>query len=347
MKHWTKRTLSFLLMLAMLLSLAACSKNDNTNANDNENNNESENSDAVIDTETPINVMVLNGTTGFGIAKLIDESTNGQAELNYNFSVESDPSNVTAALINGSADIAALPTNAASVVYNKSNGGVQLLALNTLGVLYLMTNDTVSITSFEDLRGQTVYVPAQNPTFIFSYLCSQNGLTVGEDVIIDNTYAQAADLRTAIASGEVAIAVLPEPMVTIAKAANENLTVAMDLTESWDAVSPAGSLVQGCMVVRTEFAEAHPNELAVFLKEYGDSISYLTSGAEDIGTVIESTGVFTNGAVAAKAVPNCNVCFVTGEEMKAAMSAFLEIMFEVAPESIGNALPADNFYYIG
>lgn len=174
-----------------------------------------------------------------------------------------------------------------------------------------------------------------------------NGLTVGEDVIIDNTYAQAADLRTAVASGEVAIAVLPEPMVTIAKAANDTLTVAMDLTESWDAVSPAGSLVQGCMVVRTEFAEAHPNELSAFLKEYENSIAYLSSGAEDIGTVIESTGVFTNGAVAAKAVPNCNACFITGEDMKTAMSEFLKIMFEIAPESIGNKLPADDFYYIG
>jgi len=244
-------------------------------------------------------------------------------------------------------DIAALPTNAASVVYNKTGGGVQLLALNTLGVLYVVTNDTVSVTSFEDLKGQTVYVPAQNPTFIFKYLCEQNGLTVGEDVIIDNSYAQPADLRTAVVSGEVAVAVLPEPMVTIAKAANDTLTVAMDLTAEWDKVSPAGSLAQGCVVVRTEFAQEHPAEVAGFLGEYEASIQAVSACGEGVAEIIESSGVFTKGPVAVKAIPNCNLCFVTGEDMKTAMSAFLQVMFDTAPESVGGTLPGDDFYYVG
>lgn len=341
MKNWSK-LLSLILTLSMVLSFAGCAKEEPEPTP-----TQTPEQTEAVDPALPINVMVLNGTTGFGMAKLMDDMDNGLAALNYQFSVESDASNVTAALINGTADIAALPTNAASVVYNKTNGSVQLLALNTLGVLYVVTNDAVSVTSFEDLKGQTVYAPAQNPTFIFKYLCEQNGLTVGEDVIIDNTYAQPADLRTAVASGEVAIAVLPEPMVTIAKAANDTLITAMDLTAEWDKVSPAGSLVQGCVVVRTEFATAHPNEVNEFLQEYEASIAYLTSGAENIGTIIENTGVFAKGAVAAKAIPKCNLCFVTGTEMKNSMNAFLEIMNNVAPESIGGTLPADSFYFVG
>ena len=253
MKNWSKLA-ALLLTLAIALSFAACSPKTPAPTPTPE----------AQQSETPVNIMALNGTTGFGMAKLINDAN--QDESGYTCTVESDASNVTAALINGTTDIAALPTNAAAVVYNKTNGGVQLLALNTLGVLYLVTNDTVSVTSFEDLKGQTVYVPAQNPTFIFQYLCAQNGLTVGEDVIIDNTYAQPADLRTAVASGEVAVAVLPEPMVTIAKAANDKLTTALDLTAEWDRVSPAGSLVQGCVVVRTEFVKEHPDEIAQLLK---------------------------------------------------------------------------------
>lgn len=347
MKNWSKIAISVLLILALVFSLAACSKKDAETVTPTPEADPSPSPEVVIDTETQINVMTLNGTTGFGMAKLIDNVENKIAVLNYNISVESDASNVTAALINGTVDIAALPTNAASVVYNKSNGGVQLLALNTLGVLYVVTNDTVSVTSFEDLKGQTVYVPAQNPTFIFKYLCEQNGLTVGEDVIIDNSYAQPADLRTAVASGEVSIAVLPEPMVTIAKSANDKLVTALDLTAEWDKVSEPGSLVQGCVVVRTEFAQEHPNEVAQFLQEYEESINYLTSGAEDVGDMIESTGVFTKGAVAVKAIPNCNLCFITGKEMKDAMVSFLETMFAVEPTSIGRAIPADDFYYVG
>ena len=296
------------------------------------------------DSGLPVNVMVLNGTTGFGMAKLISDSEKGAAALNYSFQVESDASNVIAALVSGSADIAALPTNAAAALYNKTEGKVQLLALNTLGVLYLVANsETESIQSVADLAGKTIYVPAQNPTFIFRYICEQNGL---DDVTIDNSYAQPADLRTALAAGEVDLAVLPEPMVTIALSANDKLVTALDLTAEWDAAAPtSGSLVQGCVVVRAEFAEEHPAEVAAFLEEYEQSIAYLSSDTADAAALIESTGIFTKAAVAQKAIPNCNVCFISGADMVEPMSAFLEIMFELAPESVGGKLPGGDFYY--
>ena len=340
MKNWSKLMLTTLLILAMVLSFAACGNqtgDDNTSATD-----VTPTPEVTLDTETPVNIMVLNGTTGFGMAKLISDNSKGDSTLNYNISVETDASNITAALINKTVDIAALPTNAAAVAYNKSQGEVQALALNTLGVLYLVTDDTISIASFEDLRGQTVYVPAQNPTIIFSYLCKANGLEVGTDVFIDNTYAQPADLRTAVASGEVSVAVLPEPMLTIAKSSNDKLVTAMDLTVEWNKVSPEGSLVQGCVVVRKEFAEEHPNEVAAFLEEYGRSIEFLSGDPSTVGAVIEETGVFAKGAVAAKALPNCNICFITGEEMKTAMETFLAAM---PVNSVGGALPAADFYY--
>lgn len=298
------------------------------------------------DPHTPVNVMVLNGSTGFGMAKLIHDSENGGAILNYSFQVESDASNITAALVSGGADIAALPTNAAAALYNKTEGGVQLLALNTLGVLYLVADSqTEDIGSVSDLAGKTVYAPAQNPTFIFQYICQANGL---DDVVIDNSYAQPADLRTAVAAGEVGLAVLPEPMVTIAMSANDKLSRALDLTDEWNAVAPvADSLVQGCVVVRTQFAAEHPAEVEAFLDEYAQSIAYLSSGADDIGQIIESTGIFTNGAVAQKAVPGCNVCFISGQDMVAQMETFLDIMFTLAPESVGGKLPGDDFYYLG
>lgn len=329
---------ALVLALVMIFALAACGQKQ-----------ESEPTPTPApeaDASLPVNVMVLNGTTGFGMAGLISDSEAGNAALNYTFSVETDASNITAALVNGTADIGALPTNAAATLYNKTGGKVQVLALNTLGVLYLVTDGSEEITSFEDLRGKTVYAPAQNPTFIFQALCEKNGLAVGEDITIDNTYAQPADLNTAVSSGEVSLAVLPEPMVTVARNANDQLTVALDLTAEWDKVMPAGSLVQGCVVVRTEFAEEHPAEVAKFLEEYEASIELLTSDTAAAAQKIEETGVFAKAAVAQKAIPNCNVCFVTGAEMQSALGEFLNVMFEVAPDSIGGAVPADDFYCI-
>ena len=284
MKHLRKCT-ALLLAVLMVLALAACGEKDTGSA---------------VDKELTVNVVSLNGTTGFGMAKLMADSKAGSAALNYNFTVETDPSNATAALVNGTADIAALPTNAAAALYNKTNGAVQVLALNTRGVLYVVTDGTENITSFADLRGKTVYVPVQNPTFIFQYLCEKNGLTAGTDITIDNTYAQPAELNTALASGEVHIAVLPEPMVTIARAANPELTAALDLT-------------------------AEP---------------------EQAGQMIQDAGIFAKAAVAAKAIPNCNVCFVSGAEMQAPLTAFLTALSTVAPQSIGGSVPGDDFYCV-
>lgn len=297
-----------------------------------------------LDSELPVNVMVLNGTTGFGMAKLISDASTGNAALNYSFSVESDASAVTAALISGDCDLAALPTNAAATVYNKTEGGVQALAVNTLGVLYLVVNgEALTISSLAELEGMTVYVPAQNPTFIFKAITSAAGV----NVTIDNTYAQPADLRTALAASEVDIAVLPEPMVTIAESANESLITALDLTAEWDAVQPTGSLMQGCVVASAAFAQEHPEALAAFLEEYEASIAYLTDSPEEAVALIEQTGVFTNAAVAQKAIPNCNVCFVAGEEMKSSLSAFFEILYGLDPAAVGGAVPGEDFYFLG
>lgn len=350
-----KKLFALVLTLCMLLSMAACAAPETapvTQATEPQTTTET-----VTETTTeataeatqptapaaPVSVMVLNGTTGFGMANLMDAASRGEAAQEYDFSVETDASNIVAALVNGSADIAALPTNAAATVYNKTQGGVQVLALNTLGVLYVVTDGSVTVESVADLAGQTVYAPAQNPTFIFQNIVTANGLA---DVTIDNTYAQPADLNAAVASGQVSIAVLPEPMVTVARAQNPDLVVALDLTAEWDKVCAPGSLVQGCVVVRTAFAQERPEAVAAFLEEYGLSIEAMTADIQGTAAKIEACGIFAKGAVAAKAIPNCNVCFIKGQEMKAALSEFLNIMFAVAPASVGGAVPGDDFYCI-
>ncbi len=294
-----------------------------------------------------VNVMVLNGTTGFGIAKLISDSKSGNAALPYTVSVETDASNITASLVSGACDIAALPTNAAANVALKTQGGVKVIAVNTLGVLYVMNNtEKVALTTFEDLRGKTVYCPAQNPTFLIKAVCEANGLKVGEDIIIDNTYAQPADLRTALASGMVDIAVLPEPMVTIAKSANASLAASLDLTAEWEKHYPANSLMQGCVVVRTEFLEQHPEAVQAFLSEYKASIEFVNTNTEQAANMIVEAGIFAQAPVAQKAIPNSNICYIDGAEMKEGLQSFYSVLLKIAPASIGGQLPAEDFYYV-
>ena len=323
-----KRILFLALALLMVLPLfAACQKYDG---------------------ELTVNVWVLNGTTGFGIAPLIEDKKADNTALNYNFTVETNAANVQSALINGDADIAALPTNAAAALYNKTGGEVVLLALNTRGVLYLVANTAKASapTFLAELAGKTVYCPAQNPAFVTKALLDKAQIA---GVTLDSTtYAEPAALRDAVASGLVDFAVLPEPMVTIAiskaKQANAGvtLTAALDLTKEWESAFGSDSLVQGCIVARRAFVEEHPEEVKKFLEEYEASITFVMENPADASQKIVNSGVFAQAAVAEKAIPKCNLCFVTGEEMKNAMTAFLSAL---PLNSIGGALPADDFYY--
>ena len=329
-----KRVLLFTLALLMLLPLiASCQKYDD---------------------QLAVKVWVLNGTTGFGIAPLIEDAKAENTALNYQFTVETNAANVQAALINGDADIAALPTNAAAALYNKAsllsseNAGFVLLALNTRGVLYLVANTAkgAAPTTLAELSGKTVYCPAQNPAFVTKALLDKAEIA---GVTLDSiTYAAPADLRDAVASGKVDYAVLPEPMVTIAiskaKQANTGvtLTAALDLTAEWKTAFGTDSLVQGCVVARKAFVEEHPEEVKKFLEEYKNSITYVMENPTEASVKIADSGVFAQAAVAEKAIPKCNLCFITGEEMKSTMNAFLAAL---PVTSIGGAMPDDDFYY--
>ena len=324
MKRTIKILLAICLTAALALSLIACATTE-------------------VEDELEIKISVLNGTTGFGAAKLMNDAKNGETQNKYIFTVETDASNRTAGLINGSIDIAALPTNAAATVYNKTSGGIKIAAINTLGVLYLVTGEGVEINSIADLQGKTVFTPAQNPAFIFNAIISGNSL---ENVTVDTSYAQPADLRAAVVSGEVEIAVLPEPMVTIAKSTNSAVKVALDLTEEWEKIYGENSLAQGCIVVRTEWAEAHPKELADFLAEYKTSIEFTNTNAADASAMIVDLGIFAGKApVAQKAIPNCNIKYIDGDEMAESLDKFFTELHRVAPASVGGKVPDSAIYY--
>lgn len=324
MKRALSLILTCVLVVTALFTFSSCGKNDSTT----------------------IRIAVLNGTTGFGMAKLMEDSANGSSENKYEFTVETDATNIIALLTAGEIDMAALPTNAAANVYNKTNGQVQVLAINTLGVLYLIEKDD-QISSIEDLNGKTIYVPAQNPTFITKYILDSHGINATID---STTFSTPALLQQAVISGQVDLAVLPQPVVTAAiagaKKANNNYSIALDLTKEWDNIPGSEKLVQGCIVVRKDFAENNPDAVNAFLNEYEKSINYLNENPSDAAALIVEHGIFANQAVAETAIPKCNVTFMKGEEMKSAMSAFITAMYNVAPQSVGGKIPSSDFYYI-
>lgn len=290
-----------------------------------------------------VRVGTLMGPTGMGMAKLMDAAANGAAEGSYDFFVASSPDQIASAVISGEVDVAAVPVNLASVLWQKTERNVQVLAVNTLGVLYVLENgDTIH--SVSDLAGKTLCATGQGatPEYILNYLLAANGLDPENDLTVEYL-SEHTELATKLSAGEVVLGMLPEPNVTAVLSGNPDVRIALDLTEEWDKVSDS-TLVQGCIIVSSEFAETYPNAVETFLNEYRASVDFVNDHPAEASVMIESAGIVPKAAVAQKALPNCNICLLTGNEMKTAVSQMLEVLYSADPKSVGGALPDEAFY---
>ncbi len=296
-----------------------------------------------------VRVAAMKGPTGMGISKLMADDEAGTTVNDYTFTLAGAPAEVSAALIGGNVDIAALPTNLAATVYNKTKGSdkeIAVMALNTLGVLYVL-EDGNEINSVSDLKGKTILATGQGstPEYILRYLLTENGIDPDKDVTIEFK-SEHAELAAALSAGNAHLAMLPEPNVTSTLLANTDLRIALDLTAEWDKLAGEESqLVQGCIVVNKAFAAANPEAVEAFLEEYAASVKYVTENTADAAALIEKYGIVPKAAIAQKALPNCNICCITGKEMKTALSGFLTVLFEANSASVGGTLPDDGFWY--
>ena len=292
-----------------------------------------------------VNVMALKGPTAMGMVEFMNEADSGTiTDNNYHFNITAATDEVSAALAQGTTDIAAVPANLASVLYNNTEGGVQVLAINTLGVLYIVeSGDTVH--SVEDLRGKTIYASGKGntPEAALNYVLTQNGIDPSADVTIE-WKSEQAECLSALMAEENAIAMLPQPFVTTAQAQSENLRVALDLTEEWDALDNGSALLTGVVVARTTFVEEHPEVVSAFLDHYQESVDYVNSNVEEAAQLVGQYEIVT-AEVAQKALPECNIVFIEGAEMKEKLSGYLSVLFEQNPQSVGGALPDDAFYF--
>lgn len=299
--------------------------------------------------ENSVNILALKGPTAMGMVSLMNQADQGEvADENYNFQIVASPDEVTPAIAQGTADIAAVPANLASVLYQKTDGSVQVLTINTLGVLYLVENGD-QIQNISDLKGKTIYASGKGatPEYALNYILKENGLTPGEDVQIE-WKSEHTECVAALAEHEDAIALLPQPFVTTAQSKNDSLRVALDLTEEWDNIQKENggnsSLVTGVTVVRTEFVQEHPEIVEDFMERYQESVTFVNDHAEEAAKMIGNYDIIPE-EIAKKALPECNIVYIDGAEMKEKLSGYLEVLKQENPQSVGRALPADEFYY--
>lgn len=291
-----------------------------------------------------IRIGGLTGPTSMGLVKIMEDSAAGTAANSYEFTVAGSADELTPKLVKGELDMAALPANLASVLYNNTDGAVEVLAVNTLGVLYIVQKNAV-IASLSDLRGQTIYATGKGstPEYNLRYILSQNGIDPDKDVTIE-WKSEPTEVVALLKTAESGVAMLPQPYVTIAQGQVEGLAVAIDLTAEWDKLGNGSTMITGVLVARREFVEAHPALIKAFLEEYETSIAYVNTNAADAAQLIEKHGIF-KAAVAEKAIPYCNIAFFSGAEMKPALEGYLKVLFDAKPASVGGNLPGASFYY--
>ncbi len=313
-----KKTILILLALILTLSVFACGRQAQTPAE-------------------PVRVAALAGPTGMGLAYMMQDMQD-----NYQVEILTAPDQVTAKFISGEVDIAAVPINLASVLYKKTEGEANVIAINTLGVLYLLDTDG-SINSVEDLAGKTVYSVGQGstPEYILQYLLDAYGLT---DSVKVEFIADGTELIAKLKDGTAQIALLPEPHVSVACASVETARVALKINDLW-AEKNDTQVVQGVYIVRKSYLESHKAQVDAFLKDAETSATKVVT-EEGAAAVIAAQGIIPKEPIAKRAIPNCNICLIKGSEMKSTVAAMLKVLFDANPKSIGGSMPNDDFYYV-
>ena len=291
-----------------------------------------------------VSVAALRGPTAMGLSKLMYDSENGISDGNsYSFTLEGSPDAVVPMIVRGDVDIAAIPGNLASVLYNRTKGAVEVIGINTLGVLYIVENGD-SVHSVEDLRGRTIYSAGKGatPEYALQYVLKANGLEVGKDVYIE-WKSEHAECVAALGADPDGVAMLPQPFATTALMRDGSMRVALDLNDLWQEKT-GHVLITGVTIARRDFVESEKDALSVFLSSYADSVEYINGNTEEGAAIVGHYGIVPEN-VAVKAIPACNIVLITGEEMKESLSGYLDILYAQNPQSVGGNVPGDDFYY--
>lgn len=297
--------------------------------------------------EPDLRFYVLSGPTGIGAMNLWEKADAGETRLDVQLTMTGSNDEIIAAISSGSADLAAIATNLAAVLYQKTDGGVSVVAVNTLGVLNLLALSNPPQT-MADLKGRTIVAPGQgaNPEYILRYVLQGNGLDPDRDIEL-RFVSEGAELLSVWGTEPEAVLLAPQPVATTLLMQNEGAVLFADMTQEWEAVSGGEStLMMGCVIARNDYLRDHAAEVEIFLAEYEASIAAARNDVPHTAALCEAYGLIPKAALAQKAIPHCGLTFLSGEELQQ-LSGYYRVMYEAAPKSIGGALPGDDFYYAG
>lgn len=332
-----KKMISLLLALALALTLCACVTPKTPMPIE----------DGDKSAAQPVTVRLggLKGPTSMGMVKLFDDADNGLGQNAYTYTIAASANELTPQLVQGELDVLAVPANVAAILYNQTEGGVVLLAAGTLGVLYIVEKGGETVTDIASLNGKTIYATGKGatPEYALTYLLSQHGLTLGEDVQVE-WKSEPTEIVALMAEQDNAVAMLPQPFVTVAQSKIEGLRMALDLNAEWDALDNGSALITGVIVARRAVVEENPAAVEAFLKDYAASVDWVNANTADAAALIGEYSI-VDAAVAEKALPYCNIVCLTGADLLEALPGYLEVLYNASPAAVGGEMPDNSFYF--
>ena len=288
-----------------------------------------------------VRIGSLKGPTSIGLLELMEQTQNGE-KSGYEFTMETQADALLPKMVSGDLDIALVPANVASVLYNKTQGGVTVIDINTLGVLYMLSGDA-SIESVTDLAGHTIYTTGKGttPEYVLGHILEGNGIEAQVEY-----KSEATEVAAVLAEEPESVGMLPQPFATVALKKNESLQIVLDMTKEWEALDADSALVTGVTIVRTEFLKEHPEVVAAFLADHEQSSDHAKENTEKAAEQMVAQGILENAQIAQAAIPYCNLVCLQGEEMQEKLSSYLSVLYAADPASVGGTLPGEDFYYI-
>ncbi|NTW71622.1 MAG: ABC transporter substrate-binding protein [Eubacteriaceae bacterium] len=299
----------------------------------------------LINEEKKIEIAVLSGPTGMGMAKMMSEELNLGEDVTVNYTIAGSPDQLTAGIIKGDFDLAALPTNLAAVLYNKT-GSIKLAAVNTLGTLYILGRTGDSYKSTADLKGKTLYAAGQGatPEYVLRYILMKNGMDPDGDLQI-KFFQEHSEAAAKFMQDEDSLVLLPEPFATSVKMKGKEVTVAFDLTKEWEKVTDGASLPMGCLVVKKEFADKYPEALAYILETYKKSTEFVNKNPKEASQIIEESGIIPEAALAEKSISGSHIVYIAGDDARRMLDSYYQVLYDFSSNAVGGAVPNEGFYY--
>ena len=325
MKQLFRKITVVLLAVIMVLTIVACGKSEEAKS---------------------VRVGALKGPTSIGLVELMERAECNETKNEYTFTMETAADTLLALMVQEELDIALVPANVASVLFNKTEGQVVCVDINTLGVLYMVSGDT-SVDEIQKLKGKTIYLTGKGttPDYVLQYVLEENGLTM-QDVTLEYK-SEATEVAAVLATDEKAIGLLPQPFVTATMVQNENLNIVFDMNEEWNKLQGENGsmMVTGVTVVRKAFLEENQDAIELFLQDHKQSAEYVNNNLDETASLVVKAGIVAKEPIAKKAIPNCNITYIDGDEMKKALAGYLDVLYKKDPKAVGGNLPTDEFYY--